>query len=284
MHLNNTRPTGLADCLTARRTLELVIPGQNDSKVEQAREHVQACATCQRTIALHEKIDLRLSEVCRDVEVPTGLKERLQSALQIDSATVKESPQTAAIPVGSAKATATESRRWGRRAWLRAVGVTAASLTFAVGGWVWYAATGPSVNLDELCRQVLDVLPGAGGLPPFTSFSDGSAPQSPATMNGLSLASPPKLVSFGGKSTAVYQVALRAHEGHPAANGFLIVVPVANVIDLPAATSFLGGGPNYRYPGHCATAWVEGNFVYVCCVKGVEANLKSLVPSQANFT
>ena len=50
------------------------------------------------------------------------------------------------------------------------------------GAWLWYAAIAPSVNLDELCRHVLGVFPEFVGLPQFTSFSDGSAPQVPATI------------------------------------------------------------------------------------------------------
>ena len=57
MHPNITVPTGSADCLSARRALELAIPGQTDGKIEQAREHVHSCAACQRAMALRETID-----------------------------------------------------------------------------------------------------------------------------------------------------------------------------------------------------------------------------------
>ena len=63
--------------------------------------------------------------------------------------------------------------------------------------------------------------------------------------------------------------------------GRLAVIPkrLVKPNEVPSAASFLAGPPTYK-PGFCATAWVEGEFVYICCLSGGEDGLHRLVPQR----
>jgi hypothetical protein len=64
--------------------------------------------------------------------------------------------------------------------------------------------------------------------------------------------------------------------------GRLAVIPRKRVAprELPLASSFLGGPTSYYQGGYCVSSWVEGQFVYVCCLRGVEADLHRLLPKR----
>lgn len=222
-------------------------------------------------LTLCEEVDTQLRRLCRDIEVPRGLKNRLYRTLDIqpDDAIATSKLQPAqSKPMNSGP----------RRRWLMGVMTSAAGLALLLGGtWFWRIANAPAVSLDELCRKVLVDFPPAGNLQPFETFSDGRGSQIPTTMETLALTSPVR-VMFEGEPVAVYLLSLPVRGRSPAVTGFLLAVPVSRVVDVPAAEAFLAAGPNYRRLGYCSTAWVEGDFAYLCCVSGGENNLRRLLP------
>jgi hypothetical protein len=272
---NQKNSPGGAECLAARRALEPGASGQSDESVKQAQQHVQQCATCQRVVALSERLDLRIRHVCRNVEIPAGLKERLHSAMGIDAAPQVEAAETRAVPapaVVSSRPTVATTRR----KWLKLAGATAASLMAGGGAWFWLAGRVDSVNLDELCRHAVDISADTAELPPFATFAGGVRPKPPVTMTNRPLVVPPKKLVFKGQAVAVYPLSWQPRGRGPAVQGMLLVVPASAAAELPAATTFLDGGPSYRQKGYCSTSWVEGEFAYICCVVGGGANLEYL--------
>src|SRR5205085_376362 len=81
---------------------------------------------------------------------------------------------------------------------------------------------------------------------------------------------------LGDQEIAVYFFTLAPRRGGKF-EGRLVIVPAAQVKDVPAATSF----PEltlYRQD-YCTAAWVEGKFVYLCCIRGGEHELLLLRPA-----
>ncbi len=113
-------------------------------------------------------------------------------------------------------------------------------------------------------------------LPAFTEFAGGLAPVVPATMMTGRLGLPAR--RLGDSDVAVYFFTLPVRRG-PSLVGRLVVVPKRFVKgnQIPTATSFLAGTA-YK-AGFCTTSWVEGDFVYVCCLSGGEAGMKALLPT-----
>ena len=115
----------------------------------------------------------------------------------------------------------------------------------------------------------------------LTQFKGGLPLQSPKTMRTLPRMQPfRRLVDpqLGDREIAVYFFTLSRQGGK--FKGRLVVVPAAAVKDAPTASSF-PGQTLYRL-GFCTTAWVEGKFVYLCCVRGGEDELHLLRPAGAD--
>jgi len=263
------------NCLTARQTLELYRPGESETAERDAAvRHLEDCATCQDEVRRHEALDLRIGPLCRDVPVPGDLRARLLECLAIGTDAVPEIPvelpetgtQLASAPV--TRPVAPTTTRWGRRRVL-SIGLGSAAL-LAAGLSVWFVVrpTRPSVNVEEVVQSVLaeGVLPAQ--FPEFTKFSDSVPPQLPATMDSSWLVEPPR--QLPGHEAAVYVSSLRKKF-----QGLLIVIPRRAVKDgLPSATKFPG---QPEYIGlYCTTAWVEGDFVYVCCLSGLKDEFQRL--------
>jgi hypothetical protein len=119
-------------------------------------------------------------------------------------------------------------------------------------------------------------------LPVLTQFKGGLNVELPKTTSPFSRLQPfQRLVDaqLGDREIAVYFFTLAGRKGGKFA-GRLIAVPASSVKDLPVASSF-PGRTDYKY-GYCMTAWVEGKFVYVCCVfHGGEDELFRLRPATA---
>jgi hypothetical protein len=125
------------------------------------------------------------------------------------------------------------------------------------------------LSIDEIAGIALEAK--AADLPAFAQFKGGLGVPFPKTMSTPSrMQSLRQLVAtrLGEREIAVY---FFMHGKGGKFPGRLVVVPAALVKDLPAASSF-PGQPEYRQ-GFCTAAWVEGNFVYLCCVEGGEREL-----------
>jgi hypothetical protein len=234
------------NCQTARETLELVRPdAPGAARVAEATHHVSGCASCRTAVRQREEVDVRIGELCRDVPIPRGLKERLLARL----ATRAPAGPAAAVPrIGS------------RRRWLGIVSLAAAAvMALGIGTWsLWPARL--SVDLEEITGLMATDGINPANLTEFSTFAGGLAPQLPRTMRPL--AGPPR--RLGRFEAAVFFFKLGELDGR------LAVVPrrFVKASDLPSATSLLSGFISYRPGGFCTTAWVEGDFVYVCCLSG----------------
>jgi hypothetical protein len=120
---------------------------------------------------------------------------------------------------------------------------------------------------------------GPENLAEFAHFSNGRLPQVPTTMITRMLVDPARRLD---NDVALYFFKVQVPgPRRTVLNGRLLVIPkrIVKLSDVPSATSFLAGGAIYR-TGYCTTAWVEGDFVYVCCLSG-KNELDRLMPHSA---
>ena len=240
------------NCQTARETLELARPeGPAAATVAAAREHVTECISCRRAVRQQEEFDARFAAVCSEVPIPSGLRERLLARLEI--------PATApSISIGKTRREVSTRRRWLGRASLAVASVVA----IGIATWSLWPAR-PSVDLEEITGLLATAEIDPANLAEFTTFSGGFAPQLPRTMRTGQLESPPR--RLGQLEAAIYFFKLGELDGR------LAVVPRRFVKGgpLPSATSFSSSSISYGL-GFCTTAWFEGDFVFVCCLRGGE--------------
>lgn len=257
------------NCLTARQILDLARPDDPHAQpVDDAMQHVEGCATCQRVVHRNGEFDKKMAAMLVDVPLPAGLRERLFERLE--AAPVVAASQ--ALPKPSVPARVRSSSR---RRWLATAALSAACIVCGLGAWsLW--PRGPQYDLDEIVGEVAVNPINPADFPEFSHFAGGLVPTLPATMNTDYLALPMRLHD---KDVAVYFFTVPVRRGPPLA-GRLVVVPkrVIKGTQVPAAASFLAGTA-YK-AGFCTTAWVEGDFVYVCCLSGGEAGMRRLLVTQ----
>jgi len=153
--------------------------------------------------------------------------------------------------------------------------IAAACVVAGLGAWsLW-----PSpqwIELDGVINRLAtnDISP--VHLAEFTQFAGGVAPKVPGTMVTRRLGLPAR--RLGNMEVAVYFFTLSGPR-RTILQGRLAVIPkrLVKPNEVPSAASFLAGPPMYK-PGFCATAWGEGEFVYICCLSGGEDALRRLVP------
>jgi len=280
------------DCQTARQSLAAIRPGTADSALPEfasAREHVQSCAACQTTLNRHDELDLRIGELCRDVAVPAGLKDRILDSLQ---STAKQpapaatsrlpsgSPAPAPVSVEHRKNTPLSRRKWSRR-----IAAAACALLVGVGAWFLIQQSFATVSLDEIDaagESLVDVAPEK--LPEFVGFASGVELHPPQEMNltNVRVSTPPRHMTVGerGIESAVFFLTVTSR-GSKTLTGRLAVLPLAKVAAAPPA-----GGRLFRYVGtDYAAVWTEGNLVYVCYLSGRDAKAElewRLPPLQAS--
>lgn len=268
------------NCQTAQQTLELARPDHPEgAAIDEAAEHVKGCPSCRTAIRRQEQLDQRISELCLDVPVPMGLKERLlvavEAASHVDDGVVRgTSPSVARVAnsVRAGKASVGTRRRWLGMISLAAACVVAAGLGF----WsIW--PNSPSIDLDDVASLVATDNIGPEHLAEFTHFGNGRLPQFPATMITRMLVDPARRLE---NDVALYFFKVTGPR-RTVLNGRLLVIPkrLVKLSDVPTAASFLAGPTTYK-TGYCTTAWVEGDFVYVCCLSG-ENELHRLMPRGA---
>ena len=283
------------NCHTAREMLELARPGDPDAQtVNEAARHVMSCPACDAAVRHREALDIRIGELCRNVSIPARLKDRLLAALDSSSATgtgparmvldgtaagssgislsnpgPAEPPPSRAVPaepvVGS------------RRRWLSRIS-TAAACIAAVGLGIWSLFPAPpSIGLDEIVDRATsnDIDPKT--LAAFTRFRNGLAVEAPGSMMTRWLVDPPR--RLGDSGIAVFFFEVPRPDG-ATLKGRLLIVPKSFVKagDVPTAARFLSG-PTQYIRGFQTTAWVEGKFVYVCCLAENASGLRLLQPA-----
>jgi hypothetical protein len=307
------------NCLTARETLDSIRPHDQlrpdetrrpdevavfdtdghelpAETLDEAARHVKSCPACQTAVRRREKIDERIRQLSRDLPVPEGLRERLLDQLARDNSSESHAgelqtilPQVASTPVTGTPVTgkpvtgkpAVRSRR-------RMMVSTVAACVAMVAGvciWEFWPSRHLPLSVDEIAGFALDGVKPAADLPVLTQFKGGLAVQLPSTIQKLSRSQPwQRLVDprLGDREIAITYFTLSDGK-RGKFDGLLVVIPAAAVKDLPAASSFAfaAGQPLYRGL-YCTAAWTEGKFVYLCCVRGGERELKLLLPATQN--
>jgi len=269
---------GLPDasvCQTTRQTLDLARPGDPigdeaaSAALAEARRHLEGCRSCQVVVRRNEQLDRRIGNVCRDVPVPDDLKNRLLASLAEAGLTVPSTAGTGETVQSAPSAPLVPRRRWIGK-------LIAAAICLAVsGGGIWFSTHRPlpKLNLDQWIELAISESLTADGLPVLTAHADGTLPQLPATMKTRYLTEHPRQLADG--RGAVYFFQFPALRGKRTVEGRLLVIPVRWMTPPPSANAFLSSPAVYLGP-FCASIWVEGEFCYVCLVKGGENELHTL--------
>jgi hypothetical protein len=285
------------NCLTARQMLELVRrdePVADDfGAVDEASRHVETCPACQTAVRRQNQFDAKVGAMVRDVPVPADLKGRLLARLHAEAPIPVGAPAEIGQSTGSTTAVTTEnsaspeistsapaldsrpirSRGSRRRRWILAGALTAACIVTGIGAWsLWQA---PSINPNEIAAELVkdDFRPNQ--LPELTKFANGLDVRLPATLNTrrLDLALPVRRLHT--LDVAVYLFTVHG-KGNTMLEGRLAVIPKRDVD--PRHLPLAGPTPTEYKGGYCVTSWVEGEFVYVLCLKGASNELDRLVP------
>ncbi len=297
------------NCLTARETLELARRNEPDNgadgsgnlcrtTVEEASRHIESCPTCQAAVRHQRQFDDKVGVMIREAPVPADLKDRLlarleaearkqsddRSARSVSPAAVSPDvrPAAAAATAGAAASSSAARPQFGsRRRWLGAAALAAACLVAGVGTWALWPVR-PMISPRGVAEMLATVDIGPDGMAEFARFADGSVLKVPATMKSSRLIHPPR--QLGDLDVAVCFFPLSGRRKAPL-DGRLAVIPIQRVVarEIPQAVSFPSPpAPIYTTGGFCYTTWVEGDFVYVCCLKGGEDELRRLILDRAN--
>lgn len=272
----SNEPLASDACALARAAIELARPDDADSpRTKPAIEHVESCHACRQAVWRQQAIDRQIEDVCRDVPLPAGLKARLLAALE-------GAEPAAAVRVADSEAATdaicSNGRRAARRRLVVSLGGAAICALLASGGWLFWHWQQPPVELAILTQQAIDE---ASARLPVVSPVAGELPfPLPATMKTHLIGTVPRLLPAGEAGLYFFSMPLR---GRAPVDGRLLVVSARRLVSPPTAASFLAGQALYL-GGYCTTAWTEGDFVYVCCVKGGEDNLRRLLPAPRSTT
>jgi hypothetical protein len=292
------------NCLTARQTLDVARPNEPEAcepradenaptdddrtMVEAAARHVEACPACQTAVRRQRQFDDKVAVMIREAPVPVDLKDRLLARLDAEalveigadsgSPTGTASPAVATAIAAPVAATPGSSRALSRRRWLGAAALAAACVAAGVGTWsIWPVA--PSISPDRIAERLATDEISPDDFTELTRFAGNMAPKVPETMKSNRLVLPPRRLDK--LDVAVYFFAFA--RGGPV-DGRLAVIPKRLVVagEIPQVTSFLAPPRLVTYKGgYCITAWTEGEFVYVCCLKAGKNKLEGLVPNSA---
>ena len=309
------------NCLTARQTLDLARPDEPQTNqpetsefpahdprshdpgadecasadgsrtpVEAAARHVEECPACQTAMLGLRQFDRKVSVMIRAAPVPLDLKDRLLAQLEA-AAGVEEDVDSGATAVAAAPAvgpgvstpapvaaTPGSSPARSRRHWLGSAALAAACVAAGVGTWsLWPVA--PSISPDKVAERLATDGIGPGDFAEFIRFAGGLDAKVADTMKANRLVLPPRRLDE--LDVAVYFFAFSARGP---VDGRLAVIPRRLVVarEMPQASSFLAPPETVAYKGgYCITAWTEGKFVYICCLKGGEDELRRLLPHRA---
>jgi hypothetical protein len=255
---------------------------------DEAARHVKSCLACQTAVRRREKLDERIGRMTRDVAIPASLRERLLSRLEGEPLSQGRSSPAMASPATALSQTPLSQTRLSpgpgqppvrsRRRMIISTAAACLVTAFSVGIWGLVISRPAKMTMHEITGYALADGLQADNLPILAQFRGGLAVQIPKTMMKLSYGPPfRRLVDpqLANREIAVYFFTFR-HKDRKFA-GRLAVIPAALVKDLPAAMSFPTGQPVYS-KGFCTTSWVEGKFVYLCCVQGSEDDLRLLSP------
>lgn len=267
-----------ADALEWLEAEELDLSGDVPEEYAQAHQHLEACPLCQAAWPQRQVWARSLSAAMTQVEIPAGLRERLQAAIQPVS--VAPAPQRSPH----------RSRRMFPR-FLAAVTTVTAILLLATIAPRWWPQTQPVSLADLYAAGTVEVI----NLP---EFQGDFSPRLPESWTAAFSLDPTLVRGFPREGLASGQVALVpfqiAARGKPEPlRGRLVILPRNQLVLTPPADpgrptsrktpqhtlSHDFGAAEVRYiPGQqgALVMWAEDDLVFACLIPSGPADLHRL--------
>lgn len=266
----------------------------DDALLAEARRLVAADPALEAVAARRRRFDHQIAQSMRDVPVPGEAKARLLARLAQASA-LHEAPSepcppaagprtdTAApeargavpadrAPAAPPSASVPGSSRWSAR---RRLGAAAAAVVCAVAlgtaAHLFLAARSAPFALDEVRSAIAAYDPDGPAyrgpivprLPTGSGWNTGRIEFEPE---------PRALPVSSRRRVPAYLFALSVR-GRPAVQGYLVAIPANLMTELPPASSFRHENGLYS-DGHASVAWTDGDFVFLCVVRGGDDALR----------
>jgi len=304
------------DCRQALQILEFDGGNADDSLAEvysaeeraAAQAHLESCPACARTVGNRRDLDRAIGEVMREVPIPRGAQQRLLarlSELQTANSGADVGPTSAALagasdlrglhsvgeqvgrngqPLSSTVPTVRPARPiqatrlTSRRRFLKRLVPLAACLVVAFVGFfgvVWLFM--PSFSVEEVSGALAKVeFESLGKLSDFNG-KDASLPSEWERLCGTKA----KGLPLASKVIAVYGFDIPKMRHTGTVRGLIAVIPRSRIRNLPdadsLATASLSSGYLQAQIGESVcVAWQQGDFVYVCLIRGGPDSLSTL--------
>jgi len=306
----------MMDCRQALQILEFDAGDAGDSLAEvysaeeraAAETHVESCPACARTVQHRRDLDRSIGQVMRAVPIPRGAQQRLLARLsELETANADtDAGRTAVVLAGAPESNGPHSDseeagrngqlspspaplvkparriqvtdRASRRRFLkRLVPLTACLAVALVGffGVVWLFM--PSFSVEEVSGALAKVdFESLGKLSDFKG-KDASLPSEWERLCGTKA----KGLPLASKVIAVYGFDIPKMRHTGTVRGLIAVIPRSRIRNLPdadsLATASLSSGYLQAQIGESVcVAWQQGDFVYVCLIRGGPDSLSTL--------
>lgn len=241
------------DCHTARQMIEMLPVGGHDlpSGEEQAlRDHLASCPLCLSAAQEAGEWDANLQSAMMSVPIPDGLRQRLLSQL------------AQATPHAPHKATSFPART----RMLRMASWLALSLILIVGSVFWLSRT-PKLQLASIENGAIQQLRNHSDST-LSAFDQSFVADVTDSKWQKACQTPPiglDLDKRAGHDLAAFRVNIPSLRFR----GWLVMVPISRIVDVPAST--------YPDTVHYAqlAAWHDDRFVYICLAE--QGSLETLV-------
>jgi hypothetical protein len=303
----------MMDCRQALQILEFDSPDADGLPEEicsaeehaAALAHLESCPVCVRTVLNRRELDRTIGRVMRTVAIPRGAQQRLLAQIAELEAAGTSALTTAndnssrdaneGIAAGPGQLPAVDGEvpaitpakplgRPTRRRFLKSLVPLTTCVAVALAGFfgvVWYFS--PRVSVDDVSRELTEIdFVSLQALPDFTG--GGKAAQLPREAGWDHLRwqceKRAKGLPLAASMSAVYGFDVPTRQPEPI-QGLIAIIPRNRVRNPPAETSLTaavptGGYVTARIGESVCVAWQEGDYVYVCLVRGGPDSLSRL--------
>jgi hypothetical protein len=305
----------MMDCRQALQILEFDGGDAGDSLAEvysaeqraAAQAHLESCPACARTVANRRDLDRAMGQVMRAVPIPRGAQQRLLARLsELETADADtDAGRTAVVPAGASELNGLHSdgdqgarngqpspstaplvkparpiqvtRLTSRRRFLKRLVPLAACLVVALVGFfgvVWLFT--PSFSVEEVSGALAKIdFESLGRLPDFKG-KDAALPSEWERLCGTQA----KGLALAPNVIAVYSFDIPKTRHTGAVRGLIAVIPLDRIRNnVPTAGSLATASSEYleaRNGDSVCAAWQQGDFVYVCLIRGGPDSLSTL--------
>jgi hypothetical protein len=297
----------MMDCRQALQILEFDGGDAGDSLAEiysaeeraAAEAHLESCPACARTLANRRDLDRTIGQVMRAVPVPRGAQQRLLARLseletaEADTVPTAEvgrngQPFPAMVPSVRPARPIQAPPLTSRRRFLKRLVPLSALVVALVGffGVVWLFM--PSFSVEEVSGALAKVdFESLGTLPDFTGKDAAAHLPSDSGWERLKWkrGTEARGLPLASNVIAVYGFDVpktrRAGADPGAVRGLIAVIPRSRIRNLPEADSLATASPLSGYlqaqiGESVCVAWQQGDFVYVCLIRGGPDSLSTL--------